>query len=393
MMTGIRQAMMVMRKEFIDGLRDRRSLYVIVFTSCFGPIMVGFMMNRVADRQRTAEEVKIPIVGMDHAPALVAWLRQQNGVEVVAGPADAEAAVRDKKEDVIVVIPDDYVEKFRASRPAPVKVVSDGSRQASRPKVQRIRGLLSRYSNEIGMLRLVTRGVSPTIATAVLVQEVEVSSAQQRAAMILSFLPMFIIMAAFAGGMQIATDSTAGERERGSLEALLVNPAPRGAIAAGKWLAATAMSFVSVCVTMALCVAMMRYIPLQEMGMRFRLGPPEVLGMFAAAWPLCPLAAALQMSVSTFARSFKEAQSYMGFLMIIPVVPTLINTMNPITSQVWMYAIPMFSQSVGLTDVLGGKAPAPMMFALAAVMTVAASILLTRFTTSLLHREKIIFGR
>jgi sodium transport system permease protein len=293
----------------------------------------------------------------------------------------------------VVVIPDDFIKKFRASQPALVKLVSDGSRTGSRPKVQRVRGLLSRYSSQIGTLRLISRGVSPAIATAVQVEDVEVSSAQQRAATILNFLPMFIIMAAFAGGMQIATDSTAGERERGSLEALLVNPAPRGAIAAGKWLAATTMSLVSICVTMALCVAMMRYIPLQELGMRFRLGTPEVLGMFAAAWPLCPLAAALQMSVSTFARSFKEAQSYMGFLMIIPVFPTLINTMNPITSKVWMYAIPMFSQSVGLSDVLGGKAPAPMQLALAAVVTVATAMLLTRFTTSLLHREKIIFGR
>jgi sodium transport system permease protein len=393
MMTGLRQAAMVMRKELTDGLRDRRSLYVIVFTSCFGPIMVGFMMSQIADRQRTADEVKIPVVGMEHAPALVEWLRQQSGVELVAGPADFEAAVRDKKEDVVVVIADDFIKKFRASQPAPVKLVSDGSRPASRPKVQRVRALLNRYSSEIGILRLVSRGVSPAIATAVQVQDVEVSSAQQRAATILNFLPMFIIMAAFAGGMQIATDSTAGERERGSLEALLVNPAPRGAIAAGKWLAATTMSLASVCLTMGLCVAMMRYIPLQELGMRFRLGPPEVLGLFAAAWPLCPLAAALQMSVSTFARSFKEAQSYMGFLMIIPVFPTVINTMNPITSKVWMYAIPMFSQSVGLTDVLGGKAPAPMMLALAALMTVGTALLLTLFTTSLLHREKIIFGR
>lgn len=393
MMTAIRQAAMVMRKELIDGLRDRRSLYVIVFTSCFGPLMVGFMMNQIADRERTADEVRIPIVGIEHAPALVNWLRQQNGVTVVPGPADAEAAVRDKKEDVVVVVPDDFIKKFLASQPAPVKLVSDGSRAVSRPKVQRIRALLTRYASEIGALRLISRGVSPAIATAVRVEDVEVSSAQQRAAMILNFLPMFIIMAAFAGGMQIATDSTAGERERGSLEPLLVNPAARGAIATGKWLAATSMSTVSVGVTMTLCVVMMRYIPLQEMGIRFHLGTPEVLGMCAAAWPLCPLAAALQMSVSTFARSFKEAQSYMGFLMIIPVFPTLINTMNPITSKFWMYAIPMFSQSMGLSDVLGGKAPAPMLFALAATMTIGTAILLTRFTTSLLHREKIIFGR
>jgi sodium transport system permease protein len=355
--------------------------------------MVGVMMNQIATRERTADEVKFPIVGVANAPALVDWLRQQSGVEVVDGPANAEVAVRDKKEDVVVVIPDDYIKRFRASQPAPVKVVSDGSRTASRPKVQRIKTLLSRYSSQIGTLRLVNRGVSPVIVTAVDVQDVEVSSAQQRAANILNFLPMFIIMAAFAGGMQIATDSTAGERERNSLEALLVNPAPRGAIATGKWLAATLMSSVSVCVTMGLCVAMMRYIPLQELGMRFRLGTPEVLGMLSAAWPLCPLASALQMSVSTFARSFKEAQSYMGFLMIVPVFPTVFNTMNPITSQFWMYAIPMFGQSIGLTDVLGGKAPSPLLLLLAAVMTLTAAATLTRFTTSLLHREKIIFGR
>jgi sodium transport system permease protein len=242
-------------------------------------------------------------------------------------------------------------------------------------------------------LRLIGRGVSPSIVTAVAIEDVEVSSAQQRAAMILNFLPMFIIMASFAGGMQIATDSTAGERERGSLEALLVNPAPRAAIAFGKWLAATVMSVVAVTFTLTLCVVMMRNIPLQELGMRFRLGSPEISGLALAVWPLCPFAAAMQMSVSTFARSFKEAQSYMGMLMLIPVIPTLINTMNPVTSRGWMYGIPLYNQTVAITDVLGGKAPAPMFFALATVVTVVAAILLTIFSTRLLHREKIIFGR
>ncbi len=89
------------------------------------------------------------------------------------------------------------------------------------------------------MMRLVGRGVSPAIASAIQLEDVEVSSAQQRAATILSFIPLFIVIAAFTGGMQIATDSTAGERERGSLEPLLVNPAPRRSFAVGKWLAAS----------------------------------------------------------------------------------------------------------------------------------------------------------
>ena len=389
----IRQALMVLRKELIDGFRDKRSIYVIVFTSLFGPGMVYFMMNQIADRQRAAEEVTIPVVGTQNAPAFVDWLKQQAGVEVIAGPADAEAAVRDKKEDVIVVIDKDFSKDFKSSSPAKIKLVFDSSRQQSQPKVRRVRALLNGYGAQIGSLRLIARGVSPTIVNAVQVQDVEVSSQQQRAAMILNFLPMFIIMAAFAGGMQIATDSTAGERERGSLEALLVNPAPRSAIAVGKWLAATAMSMVAVGVTMTLCLTMMQRLPLQELGLRFRIGPAEVQGMIAAVWPLCPLAAALQMSVSVFARSFKEAQSYMGFLMLIPVVPTLMNTMNPVTSKVWMYAIPLYSQSVAITDVLGGKAPAAMQFGMAWAATVVTAMILTAFSTRMLHREKIIFGR
>ena len=116
-----------------------------------------------------------------------------------------------------------------------------------------MRGLLQRYNGEIGSLRLIARGISPAVATPLQIEDVEVSSAQQRAAQILGFIPLFVMIAAFTGAMPIATDSTAGERERGSLEALLVNPAPRGAIAAGKWLAGTADRRCSACWSRAAC--------------------------------------------------------------------------------------------------------------------------------------------
>ena len=125
------------------------------------------------------------------------------------------------------MIPEDFSKDFRASKPAQIRLVADSSSQNSRPKVQRIRTLLQRYNGEIGSLRLIARGISPAVATAVQIEDVEVSSSQQRAAMILGFIPLFVMMSAFTGAMAIATDSTAGERERGSFEALLVNPAPR----------------------------------------------------------------------------------------------------------------------------------------------------------------------
>jgi sodium transport system permease protein len=340
---------------------------------------------------------------MEHAPALIDWLRQQAGVEVVpfAGPSQdgpptlqmAEAAVRERREDVIVVIPSDFAKRFRVSAPAPVKIVSDGSRQATRPRVQRVRGLFTQYSAQIGTMRLVGRGVSPAIATALQVEDVEVSSGQQRAATILSFVPMFIVLAGFMGGMQIATDSTAGERERGSLEPLLVNPAPRASIAAGKWLAATFASVLSVLLTAALVITMLRFIPLQELGIRFRLGPPQFAGLLLAILPMCLMSTAFQTYLATFAKSFKEAQTYMGILILVPMLPGIIATVYPIAAQFWMYPIPVLGQHLLMTDVLGGKAPAWWAFMLGAGAALLTAMVMVQLTTRMLQKEKIIFSR
>jgi sodium transport system permease protein len=388
-----RQAAVVLRKEVTDSFRDRRALMSIVFGVMLGPVMVVFMINRVAERQREAEDVRIPVVGSEHAPALVDWLRQQPGIEIVSGPEDPEAAVRDQNEEIVVVISSEFAERFRESRPAAVRVIADNSRNVSRPTVERVRGLLQAYNSQIGSLRLIARGVSPAAVTPLQVEEIDVSSAQQRGGQILAFIPMFIILAAFTGGMAIATDSTAGERERGSLEPLLVNPVPRGALVAGKWLAAAFAASLTVGLTTLLSVAMPRFLPLEDMGIRFRLGPEQVGGILAAVLPMCLFITALQACIATLARSFKEAQSYMGLLIIVPMVPGIMAALYPIGNQVWMYSVPVLGTQVLLTNVLGGRPPAPGAFVTVALISVLVAILLVRVTTHLFRSERIIFGR
>jgi sodium transport system permease protein len=391
--TRARQVLVVARKELRDAFRDRRAIYSVLFGSLFGPALVGIMFNAMADRQREIEFVTIPVVGMAHAPALVEWLRQQSGVTVVEGPRDPDAAVTDRLVDVVVVVPEDYVKKFRASRPVDVQVISDGSRSDSRPKIQRVRNLLQRYNAEIAALRLIGRGVSPAVVTPIRIEDREVSTAQQRAAVILNFIPLFIVLAAFTGGMPIASDSTAGERERGSLEPLLVNPAPRSAIAGGKWLAAALSASLSVAITTTLCLLLLRLIPLQDLGIRFRLGSVQVASLLAAVLPLCLLSTAIQTYLSTFARSFKEAQTYMGYLIMVPTLPGLLSSVYPLSSHPWMYPIPVLGQHLLATDVLGGKVPAPVMFALAATTVLAAAIVLVALTTRMLRNERVVLGR
>ena len=189
------------RKELKDWSRDRRSILTVLFSSLLGAVDhrrdVHQPRQPRSGRSRTSP---IPVVGAAHAPALMEWLRQQAGVTIVDGPADPEEAVRSRREDVVVVIAEDFVEPTSRPRGRRRSASSPTARASNtRPKVQRVRGLFQRYSNEIGSLRLIARGVSPVVASPLQIEDVEVSSAQQRAATLLGFIPLFIMISAFTG--------------------------------------------------------------------------------------------------------------------------------------------------------------------------------------------------
>jgi len=387
------RVLVVVRKELSDAFRDKRSIYSVVIGALIGPLMIAFLLNRIADQQRSAQEIQVPVVGRENAPVLVNWLEQQAGVEITAGPPDGEAAVRDRKLEFVLVIPQEFPEKFRASRPALVQIVSDSTRQSTHAKVQRLRSLLSRFSAETGGLRLITRGVSPAIASVLNVEDIEVSSAQQRAAAIFNMIPMFLALAAFAGGMHIATDSTAGERERGSLEPLLINPIPRFELIAGKWLAAVTSSAVGVTATLIITSTVLLRLPMEDLGFRFRFGVPDAMLLLAAALPLALIAPSIQMYLASFAKSFKEAQSYMGFLILIPMLPGIAISFYPLGDRPWLAPVPILGQYALATDIMGGKLPSPFYFVLAAICAAAFALIFLSMTTRLFSKEKIIFGR
>jgi sodium transport system permease protein len=383
----------VARKELTDAFRDRRAIYVVLFSVLFGPMMIAFMLNQIAGQERAAQEIQIPVVGRELAPVLVNWLEQQSGVEVVAGPAEAEAAVRDRKSEFVLVIEKDFAEKFRASRPAPVQLVSDSTRQSSHAKIRRLRALLNRFSAETGSLRLIARGVSPGLTSALKVEDVEVSNAQQRAATVFNIIPMFLILAAFTAGMQIATDSTAGERERGSLEPLLLNPVPRWQLVAGKWLAAAVASLGGVIATLVVTSVVLSKLSLEDLGVRNQLGTPEILLLIGAVAPMALVAPAMQVYLACFAKSFKEAQSYMSFLIFAAVIPGVVSIFHPIASQPWMQPIPVIGQFSLAMDILSGKVPSPLILIAAALMAFLFAGLFLWLATRSFTSEKIIFGR
>lgn len=392
-MRWLRVVIAVARKELTDGLRDRRSLSTVIFTAVLTPGLLAFLLTSSAGNARSAEDLALPVVGAEHAPAFVQWLGQQTGVRIVPGPANPERAVLDRAEDVVLVIEPDFSTRMGRAQTATVKLVSEASRERSRPKVARVRNLVNGYAMQLAALRLIARGVAPAVAAPIRLEDVEVSGSQARLAAILGVLPLLLVLAGFTGGMQVAVDSTAGERERGSLEPLLLNPVPRWVLAAGKWLAASTLGCASVAFSMLITVNVLRRIPWHDLGIRFRVTDAELFSLLLLLLPVAIFLAAFVLFASTFARSFKEAQGYLGMMMLLPMLPGLISTLYPLERRPWLAPVPVLGQYALAADVLAGNAPSPLLFAVAAVVTVACAIGLVVLTARALTRERIVFGR
>jgi sodium transport system permease protein len=389
----VRAALAVARKELVDGLRDRRSLSAAVFTSLFSPLLLGGMLTFTAGSARGAEDLALPVVGAEHAPAFVQWLNQQTGVRVVPGPADPEQAVLDRDEDVVLIIEPDFLQRMGRAQTAELKLVTESTRDRARPKVARVRALVNGYAGQLAALRLIARGVAPGLASPIRVEDVEVSGSQARVAQILSILPLLLVMAGLVGGMQIAVDSTAGERERGSLEPLLLNPVPRWVIATGKWLAASALGCASVVFSMVITVNVLRRIPWHDLGVRFRVTDAELFSLLLLILPLTLFLAAVVLYAATFARSFKEAQGYLGVLLLLPMLPGMLTTIYPLARRPWLAPVPVVGQYALAGDLLGGSPPGPLLYLVAAVGVLACAAGFVALTARALSREPIVFGR
>jgi sodium transport system permease protein len=382
----------VFRKELIDHVRDRRSLLSGLLVPIMGPLLFLGMFNLIASWVRADQPLLIPVIGAQNAPNLIAFL-QRGGAIIETAPADFEAQVRDGKLDLALSIPDDFGKEFEAGRGAPLELAFDSSNNKTRQPVARARHLLERYTQRMGALRMIARGVSPSLIAPLELTEQDLTTSEKTAANALSMIPLFLLMAAFVGGLHLAIDSTAGERERGSLEPLLVNPVSRFAVVSGKWLAVVATTALAIGVALAGFSLAVKRVPLQDLGVRFQLGPREMAGLLAAVLPLALFASAMQITLALFARTFKEAQTYLSMLMLIPLIPAVFLSLSPIKTHFWMMTVPVLSQTVLMGDVLRGEGRPLYWFIVAGVGALLAAALFLLWATRLLQSEKIIFGR
>lgn len=382
----------VFAKEALDAARDRRSLGSALIYSLFGPLVLAMALGALARNNADDGPLRLTVAGAEHAPSLLRYL-EQNGVEIVHAPADVASRVRNGSLVVALVIPEDYAESFRASRPARVELVYDASRSDSRGPVRRVEALVERYGNQVAGLRLSARGVSPQVAQPVQLAQVDLSTAASRAALTLGTFPIFLLMAAFISAMNIAIDATAGERERGSLEPLLVHAVPRRDLVLGKWLAAALFNVLGVGLTLLVSFLVLRWDRLEALDVPVALSPGDALRLFGLLLPLTLFAPALQMLISLFARSFKEAQTYLSLLLFLPVIPGFLFSLQRIDPEPWMRAVPLLAEQVLASDLLRGQAIGPATHLTAAGATLLAAAVCLAATARMLRHERIVLGR
>lgn len=388
----MKQLLAILRKELKDSLRDRRTVFAALLVPVLIPLILGVAFGAKAHNGRKGRPLIVTLSGVERAPSLVSFLKQE-GATVQPAPADFEALVRDRKLDLVVVVPEKYGEEFVSARPAKLKLVADFSRSSAEETILRVTQVIGRYSSQVSAMRLLARGVSPEVAQAIDLQETDLSTQKSRSATLLGIIPIILMTVILVAGVYIAVDSTAGERERGSLEPLLLNPVPRQTLVSGKWLAVVAFNVGAFGLTLASILVVLNLIPLQNIGISLGIGAREVVIILLIALPLALFISALELLLATFARTVREGQTYMSLLPIVPLLPAMLMEFHPINPATWMSAIPILGQQILFASLMRGENGPPFGLFIAAAVSVTLSVVCLKRTARLLEDEKIVLAR
>jgi len=343
----------VFAKELKDALRDRRTLMVVFVTSvAMGPLVLVMMSALVDKFEKRAEAREIVAVGLEHAPLLRNFLERQTYV-IKPAPADWETQLKDSKlGDPVVVIPADFEDRLAHGEAPRVQLVYSSANSRAQSGVGRIEHLLQGFDQEQATLRLVARGVAPALLNVSGVDEHDIADNASRAAQLTSILPYFVLMAVVYGALNAALDTTAGERERGSLEPLLATPAARGALVAGKWGAVFAVGLLIAVLSCLSFLPAQRLLRSESLAALFRFGWVEAAWFIGLLAPLAAALSALMMAIAIRCKTFKEAQANNVVLTLAVSLMPLVSMFNQEGESAWNLWVPALAQTTLMNRVL-----------------------------------------
>jgi sodium transport system permease protein len=359
-------------KEMVDILRDRRTLFSGLAYVLIGPIAVAFMINLVAASSRDDAVAAVKLCGKGEAPSLIAHLTASG----ITFTPDAK---------VCLDIPADYGERLAQGRGARLIVSTDLIANAQ--TARKLETELKAFASNLASQRLMARGVSPGVTTPFNVEMQNLSAVSRQADMIGRILIIFFVCAPFFVCLAAAADMTAGERERRSLETLLAEPIGAFEIVFGKWLAVGLLGVVGTTLCIALGLFALSFAALPELGVRLETGAQAIATASILLLPLCFLVAAAQLAIALYAKSFKDAQSYLTLFSFTPLVAGFVATSDRMGHAGFM---PISWELKALAQPLLNAAPSGLPFTTMALIEAGATLVILIFAAARLRSEEIL---
>jgi len=387
-------AWIVFRKELVDAMRDRRTWMVVLFSSMLaGPISLLLLSKFVASVEENVARREVFLAGATAAPTLANFIQRAGGT-VKEAPADYRELVRSGElQNAVVVVPPDFEARLARGESVGLDVVFDDTSSRSQGPVRVTLGMLRAFSRELGSQRLIARGVGLQVLSPVDVEEVNLAAGKSRGAQLLFLVPWLALLGAVVGAISVAIDVTAGERERGSLEPLLMNPVSTPAIVIGKWAVVAACSAAVVVLTLVGFRSAMAFIRSENLSALMQFGAAESALFLVMLLPFAAMIAAVNMFAATYGRSHKEAQTYASYLTMLvnfaPVIPLFLS----VRDAAWQLFVPAMAQQVVMMRALRGETVGAADILVPAAVAIGITVLALIAQARLLRNERIVFSR
>lgn len=384
--------LVVLWKEIIDNLRDQQTVF---YALLFGPILLPLLIGGglVASLKQATVSFDQPsalaVSHADRAPNLMQFLTSNN-FDIESAPTDSQNSVRNGDVAVVLEVPEDFSASLRDGLPAPLIIyVNDGNKHSTK-EARKVHSVLNAYSQTINALRMQHRGIDPSVFNSINIRLEDVSSDGFRGQILASILPFLLIVAMVMGGFYLAIDTTAGERERLSLEPLLTLPIARYKLVLGKFLAVLFFVGISSILTAVSLYLVFRFLSPEAAGGILSFDAPTITNAWLLASPLIFFISSVLMTVAATTRSTKEAQTYLGLLMVFPMAPFFILQFIDIKSANLTMTLPMLSQYQLLERVVLKDSVSTTHIALSVAGTLLSAALLYFLTVKLYSREKVL---
>jgi sodium transport system permease protein len=340
----------VYRKEMKDMLRDKRALIAIV-SYVFGfPLMFAFLFYLMSDDRAPDVKSAVAIDGMAQAPGLVAFMERE-GFVVTSVETDGVPTSLPTGMDALVVLPDDYAERLKEGRSARVWLYVNDTSKTTSERGMKVSGALMAYSQQVASVRLVARGVPTGLMAPLQVVSADVSKASFINKVMGNMVMLLFTLAPFVVGLSVALDALAGERERQSLASLMALPVSGANITLGKWAMVASFGLIGTLATMTINLISISFIPADILPFAIKVTAPGLMLAIFQMVTLCMFVASLQLVVSIHAKSFKEGQTYMSMMMMVPAIVGYAKIYGDSKLPDFVHYLPIFSDMESLGSI------------------------------------------